>query len=122
MAIGKQLIAPMVLNAKSLTACVKEDLNAAIKNKDQVVDGFIKEPIKELTWWLSPDEEALDKGMEYASVGVPIVEKKIEPGERSAPMGWRGDTPVVNVKAKVGRNAPCPCGRGKKYKKCCAAH
>jgi preprotein translocase subunit SecA len=21
--------------------------------------------------------------------------------------------------AKVGRNAPCPCGSGKKYKKCC---
>lgn len=22
---------------------------------------------------------------------------------------------------KVGRNAPCPCGSGKKYKKCCVA-
>jgi preprotein translocase subunit SecA len=22
-------------------------------------------------------------------------------------------------KAKVGRNDPCPCGSGKKYKKCC---
>jgi SWIM/SEC-C metal-binding protein len=22
---------------------------------------------------------------------------------------------------KVGRNAPCPCGSGKKYKKCCEA-
>jgi len=121
-AIGKQLIAPMVLNAKSLTACVKEDLNDAIKNKDKVVDGYIKEPIKELTWWLYPDEEALDKGMEYAAVAVPIVEKKIEPGERSAPMGWRGNTPVVNAKTKVGRNESCPCGSGKKYKKCCAAH
>ncbi|MGD2011834.1 MAG: SEC-C metal-binding domain-containing protein [Desulfobacterales bacterium] len=20
---------------------------------------------------------------------------------------------------KIGRNAPCPCGSGKKYKKCC---
>ncbi|PCK30543.1 SEC-C metal-binding domain-containing protein [Pseudoalteromonas piscicida] len=20
---------------------------------------------------------------------------------------------------KVGRNTPCPCGRGKKYKRCC---
>jgi hypothetical protein len=23
--------------------------------------------------------------------------------------------------AKIGRNAPCPCGSGKKYKKCCEA-
>jgi uncharacterized protein YecA (UPF0149 family) len=22
---------------------------------------------------------------------------------------------------KVGRNEPCPCGSGKKYKKCCGA-
>ncbi len=29
--------------------------------------------------------------------------------------------PTVRVKKKVGRNAPCPCGSGKKYKKCCGA-
>jgi len=27
--------------------------------------------------------------------------------------------PVKNVMPKVGRNDPCPCGSGKKYKKCC---
>jgi SEC-C motif-containing protein len=27
--------------------------------------------------------------------------------------------PVVRDTPKVGRNAPCPCGSGKKYKKCC---
>ena len=27
--------------------------------------------------------------------------------------------PVVNQGPKVGRNAPCPCGSGKKYKNCC---
>ena len=27
--------------------------------------------------------------------------------------------PIVNTKAKVGRNEPCPCGSGKKYKNCC---
>ena len=26
---------------------------------------------------------------------------------------------VVNKEAKVGRNDPCPCGSGKKYKKFC---
>jgi len=33
------------------------------------------------------------------------------------------DPPKVNIpvqkKEKIGRNAPCPCGSGKKYKKCC---
>jgi preprotein translocase subunit SecA len=27
--------------------------------------------------------------------------------------------PVKRAQKKVGRNAPCPCGSGKKYKKCC---
>ena len=29
--------------------------------------------------------------------------------------------PVVSKGKKVGRNDPCPCGSGKKYKKCCGA-
>jgi preprotein translocase subunit SecA len=27
--------------------------------------------------------------------------------------------PVQRKSQKVGRNDPCPCGSGKKYKKCC---
>ncbi len=34
--------------------------------------------------------------------------------------GERANQPVRRDK-KVGRNDPCPCGSGKKYKKCCAA-
>ncbi len=29
---------------------------------------------------------------------------------------------VVNKEKKIGRNDPCPCGSGKKYKKCCGAN
>jgi uncharacterized protein YchJ len=31
------------------------------------------------------------------------------------------DATVVREKPKVGANEPCPCGSGKKYKKCCGA-
>jgi preprotein translocase subunit SecA len=27
--------------------------------------------------------------------------------------------PIVRETPKIGRNDPCPCGSGKKYKKCC---
>jgi len=34
--------------------------------------------------------------------------------------GEESATPsTVKKEDKVGRNAPCPCGSGKKYKKCC---
>ena len=29
---------------------------------------------------------------------------------------------VIRSGAKIGRNDPCPCGSGKKYKKCCGAN
>jgi SEC-C motif-containing protein len=42
--------------------------------------------------------------------------------------GWKFDDgelvaekPVVRDEPKIGRNDPCPCGSGKKYKKCCGA-
>ena len=30
-------------------------------------------------------------------------------------------TKTIVKEVKVGRNDPCPCGSGKKYKKCCGA-
>ena len=37
------------------------------------------------------------------------------------PMRPQKPRTIVRSQAKVGRNAPCPCGSGKKYKKCCGA-
>ena len=37
--------------------------------------------------------------------------KQFSAGKRAAPTG-----------TKIGRNAPCPCGSGKKYKRCCGAN
>jgi uncharacterized protein YecA (UPF0149 family) len=33
--------------------------------------------------------------------------------------GWTPPQPVVNPLRAVGRNDPCPCGSGMKFKKCC---
>jgi preprotein translocase subunit SecA len=39
-----------------------------------------------------------------------------QPGAESQPAA---PAPIRNSGPKVGRNDPCPCGSGKKYKKCC---
>ncbi len=46
-----------------------------------------------------------------------VAQKKKAHGgaNQAAPVAIPG-TPVL----KAGRNDPCPCGSGKKYKKCCA--
>ena len=40
-------------------------------------------------------------------------------GANSNSDGAKIDRTVVNSEPKVGRNDPCPCGSGKKYKNCC---
>jgi len=44
--------------------------------------------------------------------------------QRAAAQAPQGEQKVKQIRLeqpKVGRNAPCPCGSGKKYKKCCGA-
>lgn len=48
--------------------------------------------------------------------GIFVKEKRKE-----IQVKWRETKTIVNEN-KVGRNDPCPCGSGKKYKKCCGAN
>ena len=41
--------------------------------------------------------------------------------ERCSPRGGLRVPPIVKKTADIGRNDPCPCGSGRKYKKCCAS-
>jgi preprotein translocase subunit SecA len=42
-------------------------------------------------------------------------------GEQAEANGDGRPTPVRREGRKIGRNEPCPCGSGKKYKRCCGA-
>ncbi len=53
-------------------------------------------------------------------------EQEVKKKERKVlHMSHGGDSaspaPIKRKEKKIGRNAPCPCGSGKKYKKCCGA-
>ncbi|PJC67711.1 MAG: YecA family protein, partial [Zetaproteobacteria bacterium CG_4_8_14_3_um_filter_59_5] len=51
------------------------------------------------------------------------LQERIAPAVRKAHAYWlaqRAKARTVRRElAKVGRNDPCPCGSGKKFKKCC---
>ena len=48
----------------------------------------------------------------------------IEPGEKEdlSDLERKLNPPIRNEAPKIGRNDPCICGSGKKYKKCCGAY
>ena len=68
-----------------------------------------------------------NSGVEHYEVAGIIDLDSIPEDERDIPVG-SGDTPIKlmefiksppKTSSKIERNAPCPCGSGKKYKKCC---
>jgi uncharacterized protein YecA (UPF0149 family) len=62
-------------------------------------------------------EEDLGSQKKVAGFKKGVRESLPEIDERKVPpMTVQRDRP------KVGRNDPCPCGSGKKYKRCCGAH
>jgi len=65
-------------------------------------DGRLDDIVRHLSRWasFSPEEERKPRS---------VVAPKLRASDRSVRDPFRG----------VGRNAPCPCGSGKKFKKCC---
>jgi hypothetical protein len=49
----------------------------------------------------------------------PEVQVPLPPPPPSAPTNYVAPKPFIRDQPKVGRNDPCPCGSGKKHKKCC---
>jgi preprotein translocase subunit SecA len=59
-----------------------------------------------------PSAQVEQKASASAYSGVPEPEAPPDPGAGKVRQ-------MVRAEPKVGRNDPCPCGSGKKYKKCC---
>ena len=68
----------------------------------------------EMEWWSSFHPEA-SWPKKRSKVETPMLPP--EPAAPS-PSSYVAPKPVVR-EPKIGRNDPCPCGSGKKYKKCC---
>jgi preprotein translocase subunit SecA len=56
--------------------------------------------------------------LQHAAAATSGAEDEKGPAEDKAEAGADGKKPVKREDAKVGRNEPCPCGSGKKFKKC----
>lgn len=63
--------------------------------------------------WLDEDDEFYELDRQRATHPL-----RSDPGYLDA---FEIDQPIVREIPKVGRNDPCPCGSGKKFKKCCGA-
>jgi peptide deformylase len=72
---------------------------------------------EEKLYFYHPDDQSEN---EFESIAVEHEIAHMD-GETILDFGMpiRKPTPVVREKPKISRNDPCPCGSGKKFKKCC---
>ncbi|MGE3316864.1 MAG: SEC-C metal-binding domain-containing protein, partial [Planctomycetaceae bacterium] len=90
---------------------VGQQVTGAIFRIEKESPGFVGS-LWQITSTVHEDaSEAADQFVEESSSGA------LEPGQTP-----RAVEPIHNVEPKVGRNDPCPCGSGKKYKKCHGAN
>lgn len=102
------------------------------RDNDPTLNGFIISSLTDLKAQDSMEtiREAYNEGCVDCTVMGDIEDAEIAFGTRkersSPPLKWQfngGELPqhVAGIRKdhKVGRNEPCPCGSGKKYKKCC---
>lgn len=82
-------------------------LQAYIKEGYQIFDNMMAKISEEISMFLLRAE--VRQNIERKEVAKPIINNKDE-------KTLKGGT---HKKEKIGRNDPCPCGSGKKYKQCC---
>lgn len=79
-----------------------------------LLNGMLKEDVeKHGEKWFSPAEEA--RVVAEAEDGLPAIVQALFDFWQSK----RATTTVRRDEPKIGRNDPCPCGSGKKFKQCC---
>ena len=87
-----------------------DDFRAELKESQAAPDR--EQWMRRMQYW--PFENTVDTLSMWSSFS-----DRPDDEEQHSDRSFRSPVPTVNPYRDVGRNDPCPCGSGKKYKKCC---
>jgi len=111
-AFDRGLVEPVLVDMDDVKESIAEGEAGVHRKLERCPATGIKDTIEELRHWAAFEEEPAQRRASLPP--LPHFATAREPAELvTAPMLSRGQ--------RVGRNEPCPCGSGKKFKKCCGA-
>jgi uncharacterized protein len=105
----------------------RDEWQELISSEDEEHEAYLI-PIYVLNYEHDPDPElrspALTEELRWKLLlSLPIVIEKIyeffKPAREAFVAQMPAERPIRRAQPKVGRNDPCPCGSGRKYKRCC---
>ncbi len=110
--------------ASSKEPAQKESIEQRIEREIDSLPGMIKNKLKDpqIKQRFIDIAKRMEKdGVDFKSIRQ--MKKWMKAHEAELKASQAGDIPKVETFVhegpKIGRNDPCPCGSGKKYKKCC---
>jgi len=111
------LVDPFVESLEGIEADLNEPCEVVLERSRRRAKGPIDDVVREMHWWacfneprLTGSSDTQEEDPSSATSGSPDHEPQASSPSRQ---------PFVRESPKVGRNDPCPCGSGKKYKRCC---
>ena len=106
-AYAEGLVNPGDVGLDEVNTILEKRKETRLEDTQRYSKGLIGNVIDEISWWAcfreSDEEDSLDR----------------DPLEVEDDFWLPSVKTVVRPEPKIGRNDPCPCGSGKKYKKCC---
>lgn len=118
-AFARNLVDPFVVSPADVEATLADGKEATLaKVAANPHNHLVEDTIRETEWWYcfqpaAQAPEVAEPAKAWTGNAPPVL--------RSVAARWQ-PSPVpqpVSVGPKPGRNDPCPCGSGLKYKKCC---
>ena len=115
-------VEPRLMDGHDVHGALGHLLPARFKRKDPLaehVPAVLRQYIRHLTEsQVVPQAFELQRGFEST---VDEFLETVRTGENSHHHVHKKQAPVVHQAPKLGRNDPCFCGSGKKFKKCCGS-
>jgi len=134
-AYGEGLVDPVYVSLNEIVRKARRPAEAILQQSRKDSDGLVSDAIGEISAWPlfterreSPSPQRREAPLVSDLQGFdPADTSPAAPTASSRESSWPSEdirefyAPGVPIRAdpKVGRNDPCPCGSGRKYKKCC---
>ena len=105
-AYAEGLVDPGFMNPRDVDRALKKGKDVVLLEFAKHTRGYIENTVDEMKYWACFGQPKRPSNVLMSPAPAQV---------RPVPPGFSKPSP----QARVGRNDPCPCGSGKKYKKCC---
>ena len=117
-AYRRELVETFLIGLKDVESALERGEEGMREALDQLEPTLIEDTAEELRTWAAFREEPPSRP-KLLPPKSPRLPGSISPF--ASPTAMQSPADDAPDEPRVGRNAPCPCGSGKKYKKCCGS-